>query len=85
MTRWNNESFLEVVEELAQWNGTCDSEEEFSKQFDEMLEEFGDPEKMTPTDIRCAFSDYISSQSSEGFIHFEQANEYGYVGKFEDE
>lgn len=83
MNKWDDESHLEVIELLAEWEGFIASEEDLSEAFDEMLTEFGDPEKMTPTDIRCAFPDYVDGLSKDGTIHPLQAHNYGYVGQFD--
>lgn len=83
MQKWNDESLLEVVEELAIWEGMISSEEELSERFDEFLMEVNCcPERMTATDVRVTFNDWKDSMGKDGMIHPEQCNEYCYEGKY---
>ena len=83
MSNWDNEDYLSVIEMYAEEQGWIASEEELSERFDSFLEECCEPNKMTPTDIRCAFPDYVDMLCKDGEIHPEQANSYCYEGIYE--
>ena len=84
MIKWDNESHLEVIEQLAELEGMICSEEELSEAFDEMIKEcYHYPEKFTPTDIRTFFNDWSDGLCKDGRIHEEQYETYCYVGGYE--
>jgi len=82
MNNFKNADLLEIVEELASYMGTIDSEEALSEAFDNMLEEcaptfdFDDSVMLSE-----AFNDWADGLCRDGHIHAEQYNKYCYVGK----
>ena len=84
MKRWNDESYLEVVEKLAEYEGFIPSEEELSQKFDEevallVIAEYGENDRIA---IRVAFNDWSDALCKDGEIHPEQYNSYCYVGRY---
>lgn len=91
MSNFLNMTILEIVEELAQYNGTPDSEQALSDKFDHMLDELegcqecGDNHTRTVLlNDECAFHEFFNnwtdSERTEGNIHEEQYNQYTYIG-----
>ena len=90
MTRFYDESFLEIVEMYAADNGLIDSEEALSERFDQYInemfetktaaefEQYVDDEVMVNED----FSNWMDGLHKDGQLHSEQENNYCYVGEW---
>ena len=82
MNNFKNADLLEIVEELASYMGTIDSEEALSEAFDSMLKEcvptfdFDDSVMLNE-----AFNNWADHACRDGRIHEEQYNKYCYVGE----
>lgn len=85
MRNWDNyDTILEIVEELATYEGWVSSEEELSKKFDEevaplVIEQYGENDSDA---MNQSFNDWSDSLCKDGEIHEAQYNEYTYVGKY---
>ena len=81
---WNRYSTLEIVEALAEYEGAIASEEELSELFDQelapyVLDQYGEDDVSAFSE---AFNDWTDALRSNGELHPEQYNNYGYVGRY---
>lgn len=93
MSFFKNKDLLELVEELASYEGLPDSEEALSERFDEYLESLEGCEECghnhyieqlenDPVMLSEEFSNYKDMLCTEGTIHPEQVSQYNYVGNY---
>tara|TARA_R100001198_G_scaffold81560_1_gene54458 strand:+ start:518 stop:775 length:258 start_codon:yes stop_codon:yes gene_type:complete len=80
-TKYNNETFLEIIELYAIEVGLISSQDELSEQFDQYI---NDCFPNFPVDdepaLNEAFNNWADSLCKDGIIHPEQYNQYDYTG-----
>ena len=89
--KWYDETYLEAIELLAEYEGLISSEDELSEAFDEgilpgILAAHGQPgvEFTDTIMIEQAFNDWTDGLCKKGQLHPEQYDNYTYVGKFSE-
>tara|TARA_B100001093_G_C26071172_1_gene694574 strand:- start:219 stop:473 length:255 start_codon:yes stop_codon:yes gene_type:complete len=80
-TKYNNETFLEIIELYAIEAGLISSEDELSEQFDQYIDDcFPDFPVDDEPALNEAFNNWTDSLCKDGIIHPEQYNQYDYTG-----
>jgi hypothetical protein len=80
--RWNNESHLELIEQVAETEGMISCEEELSEMFDRdiaplVIEQYGEDDQPAMNE---AFNNWSDGLTKDGQLHPLQYDTYVYCG-----